>query len=311
MTPSACVIYNPAAGRGKAHRLFDAVRRRLGDGVAFRPTARSGHAVELAREAALDGFARVVAAGGDGTVHEVANGILRSGRTDVVFSVVPVGSSNDYAHALGLSRWWDVKESPSVETVRVDVGFVRWADRDRYFLNGVGFGFNGLVTLESLAIRSLRGMPLYASAFLCGMVRHFATPDFTVRLDGVESHGPTLALSVSLGVREGGFPLFRAARLDDGWFDTLHVGRVRRWELIRYLPAMMTGHLPTDHPAIRTGRCASAAVRSAVPLCAHADGELFCLPGDGVTDVAVELLPGRLLVERVRTVAGEKVGPVG
>jgi len=134
------------------------------------------------------------------------------------------------------------------------------------------------------------------------MVRHFATPELAVRLDDTESRGPTLALSLSLGIREGGFPLFRTARLDDGWFDTLHVGRVRRWELLRYLPAMMTGKLPTDHPEIRAGRCASASVRADTPLCAHADGELFCLPVDSITEVVVELLPGRLLVERARAV---------
>lgn len=304
MTPTACVIYNPAAGRGQARRLFEDVRRRMPDAV-FRASERPGHAVELARQAALDGFARVVAGGGDGTVHEVANGVLRSGR-EVVFSVVPVGSSNDYAHALGLDRWW--KESNGcgpVGTLRADVGSVRWAGRERYFVNGVGFGFNGMVTAESLSIRTLRGTPLYATAFLRSMVRHFAVPDLSVNLDGKESNGPTLALSVSLGVREGGFPLFRGARLDDGWFDTLHVGRVRRWELLRYLPAMITGNLPTDHPAIRAGRCASAVVRSATPLCVHADGEMVCVPGDGVTEVAVGLLPGRLQVESYRTGSGK------
>jgi diacylglycerol kinase (ATP) len=304
VTPSACVIYNPAAGRGQARRLFDEVQRRLGN-ATFRASERPGHAVELARKAALDGFARIVAAGGDGTVHQVANGVLLSGR-EVVFSVVPVGSSNDYAHALGLDSWWkEPKGRGSIDTLRADVGVVRWAGRERYFVNGVGFGFNGMVTVESLLIRSLRGLPLYATAFLRSMVRHFATPDLTMTLDGKESHGPTLALSVSLGVREGGFPLFRAARLDDGWFETLHVGRVRRWELLRYLPAMMTGNLPTDHPAIRAGRCASAVVRSATPLCVHADGEMVCVPSDGVREVEVELLPARLLVESYRAGAGK------
>jgi diacylglycerol kinase family enzyme len=77
-----------------------------------------------------------------------------------------------------------------------------------------------------------------------------------------------------------------------------HVRRVRRWELVRYLPAMITGNLPSDHPEIRTGRCRSSVVRSATPLCVHADGEMICVPQDGVLEVAVELVPARLLVER-------------
>ena len=64
--------------------------------VVFRPTERRGHAVDLAREAALEGFATVAAAGGDGTAHEVASGLLNSQRTDVTFAVIPLGSANDY-----------------------------------------------------------------------------------------------------------------------------------------------------------------------------------------------------------------------
>lgn len=296
MTPTTCVIYNPAAGRGKARKLFEAAQRRFGSAAVFRTTSGSGEAIDLARKAALEGFERVVAAGGDGTVHEVANGLLLSGNREVIFSVLPVGSSNDYAYALGLGRWWSDSLEPWIALA--DVGVVRWGDRERYFVNGVGIGFNGMVTLESFGIRFLRGMPLYALAFLRSMARHFNRPKLTVRLDEKEECRPTLALSISLGIREGGFPLFPAARLDDGWFDTLQVGRVKRWELVRYLPNMILGKVPTNHPEIRAAKCTQAWVRSEHSLCVHADGELICLPHDGIRELAIELLPGRLRVER-------------
>src|SRR4051812_26151637 len=107
MPAATCVIYNPAAGRGKAERLLKELRPSLGTEVELRPTARAGHAVDLATGAAQQGFAKVVAAGGDGTVHEVANGLLRSGNREVVFSVWPLGSANDYAYTLGMQEWWD------------------------------------------------------------------------------------------------------------------------------------------------------------------------------------------------------------
>src|SRR5215210_8026673 len=88
---STCVIYNPAAGRGKARSRLEAARRRFGPDVVYRPTDGPWHAAELARKAAAEGFARVVAAGGDGTVHEVANGLLAAGRDEVILSVWPLG----------------------------------------------------------------------------------------------------------------------------------------------------------------------------------------------------------------------------
>ena len=68
----------------------------LASRAEFWPTKRAGHAEELARDASLKGFSVVAAAGGDGTVHEVANGLLRAGRPEVEFAVLPLGSANDY-----------------------------------------------------------------------------------------------------------------------------------------------------------------------------------------------------------------------
>ena len=75
MPPPTCVIFNPAAGRGRAARLIGDPKQ-LPAGAVLRPTAGPGTGVDLARAACDEGFARVVAAGGDGTVHEVANGVL-------------------------------------------------------------------------------------------------------------------------------------------------------------------------------------------------------------------------------------------
>ncbi|WP_161967914.1 diacylglycerol/lipid kinase family protein [Fimbriiglobus ruber] len=301
MSLSTCVIYNPAAGRGKALRELEDARKRFGGDIELRPTSAAGHAVELARQAAQEGFSRVVAAGGDGTVHEVANGLLTSGRDDVLLSTWPVGSSCDYAYSLGMLRWWRERSTDiPLDTMRVDVGLVRAGGRERYCVNSFGVGFNGMVTVEAHKIRWLRGLPLYALAFLRAMVEHFQTPPMTVRFDDAEGESPTLAVSVNLAQREGGFPITSAARLDDGRFDYLHAAAMRRWELLRYLPAMIAGNLPTNHPQLRTGRCTRAAVRAGVPLCVHADGEFVCRPEDGIREVEIELLPGRLLVEVCR-----------
>jgi diacylglycerol kinase family enzyme len=293
---NVCVIFNPNAGKGQARAALDRLRKRLGRNTAFWPTAAAGHAEELARKAALDGFATVAAAGGDGTVHEVANGLIGSGRADVILGIYPIGSANDYAFALGLAPgWW---ERPDVETaVRpVDVGRVRSGSRQRYFINGIGIGFNGMVTLEARRIRWLRGVPLYALALIRALLFRFQTPRMRVTMNGREKEMPTLALSVNLGQREGNFLVTPRAVLDDGQFDFLHAGPVRRWELIRYLPAMVTGKLPQDHPRFWTGRCREVRLRSEAPLTAHLDGEFFCQAHDNVRDLEIMLLPAGLRV---------------
>jgi diacylglycerol kinase family enzyme len=294
-----CVIYNPEAGRGRARSLIRRLVRRHGPGAyVLRPPAAAGHAEELAARAVREGFPRVAAAGGDGTVHEVANGLLAAGQGETVFAVWPVGSANDYAFALGLSDCKPLfgKSRPRVRAV--DVGRVTGdGGRRRWFVNGLGVGFNGAVTLESRDIRRLRGLPLYAVALLRAVVWHFDAPRMSIRLDQRVIDGPTLALSVSLGMREGNFPLTPKADLCDGLFDYLRAGRLSRWELIRYLPGMATGNLPTDHPLLDMGRCRAVEVRSESPVRVHLDGEFFCHPEDGVRNLTVELVPAALRVE--------------
>lgn len=292
------VIFNPAAGRGRATRWRAELERRLPPGTDFLPTERVGHAVELASEAATR-YDRVIAAGGDGTVHEVANGLLLAMRPGVRFAVVPVGSANDYAFSLGVDRWWRERRPWSELVARsVDVGVVRGGGREQYFVNGCGIGFNGLVSHEARGIRWLRGIPLYTLAVVRTLIRRFAAPALTIECDGERTVRPTLVQSFAIGQREGGFPLTLAAILDDGLFDCLHVGDIRRWELIRHLPSMITGNLPRNHPKVSFRQCRRATVRSDEPLCIHLDGEMFCVAADDVREVEIELLPGGLSVMR-------------
>jgi diacylglycerol kinase family enzyme len=301
MRTATCVIYNPAAGRGRAEKLFKKLPAALIKDVELRPSQSPGHALELAQRAAEEGFAKIIAAGGDGTVHEVANGLLRADRRDVVFSVWPIGSANDYAYTLGLTEWWRRRaEDLPTRPLVVDVGKVSVADRAAYGIGCIGVGFNGMVTIEARKCHWLSGMPLYGWGFLKAMVKHFATPSMRITFDDREVVIPTLALSILNGQREGNFPLRPAALLDDGLFDYMHATQLKRSHLLRYLPAMAAGRLPENHPLLHLGRARSIKVESEAPLCVHADGEFVCVPEQGIKQVTVEVIPARLKVEIYR-----------
>ncbi len=295
--PTICVIFNPHAGRGEGARRIRRVQRILGPHAVFRPTPHAGAGTGLARAAAEEGFALVAAAGGDGTVHEVANGLLRASRL-ATLAVLPLGSANDYAFSLGLQPEWWLRPDPQVGVRHVDVGVVKAPGlADRYFVNGVGVGFNGAVTLESRQIHSLRGVPLYLLALLRALWRRYHFPGLTLEIDGRATGPlPTLALTVALGQREGNFRLTPDAILDDGVFDYLHVGPLPRWRLLRYVPDMIRGTIPRSDPLIQLGRCQAMHLQGSTPLIVHTDGEFFCLPADEVTSLAIELLPGHLPV---------------
>jgi diacylglycerol kinase family enzyme len=295
-----CVILNPAAGRRRAAGRLAQLRRRWGTRAEFWPTRGPGDAEELAVRAAQAGFPIVAAAGGDGTVHEVANGLLRAGRSEVQFAIIPVGSANDYAYSLGLDGEARRGEESASSLREVDVGVVAdpTTGRERYFVCCLGLGLNGAVTLESRGIKRLQGLALYGLATLRALWYRYACPVLDLSIDGGPVwSAPTLMLSVLLGRREGGFVLAPHAKLDDGLFDYVHAGCLSRWEVLRFLPRVAVHGPPHDHPKVRLGRCRALRVRAQTALTVHIDGEFFALPADNVHELDIRLLPRRLRVQ--------------
>jgi diacylglycerol kinase family enzyme len=293
-----CVIFNPAAGKHRARRRLERLRAGQGDRVNLQATDHPGHAAELARAAALAGYRVVAAAGGDGTAHEVLNGLMSAGRPDVHFSIIPIGSANDYAHSLNL----DGVDGTLPATRAVDVGRVRAPDgRLHYFGCNLGLGFNGAVTWEARRIRRLQGMALYGVAALRALCYEFRSPRMTIEIDDAPPwQSPTLLMTVLLGRREGGFVLAPRAEIDDGWFDFIHAANLSRWEVMGLLPRIALFGAPATYPKVRQGRCRHVRLQSEAPLIVHSDGEFFCVPADGVRELEIDLLPRALTVEAIR-----------
>jgi len=238
----------------------------------------------------------VAAAGGDGTVYEVANGLLQAGRPDVCFVVLPLGSADDYAYSLKKDGE-DACLGPGQGRL-VDVGVVR-TDRgdDCYFLCCLGLGFGPCVTVESREVGWLQGQLLYGFGALRAMWRHWGYLDLTATLDGEPLEtGKTLTISVMIGRREGGFLMAPEARLDDGWFDLVHAGTLTRWEALGLIPRLSTTGPPRDHAKLRFLRGRRLVIESQQPVAIHTDGEVLRRKEDQVHRVEAELIPRRLLV---------------
>src|SRR5512141_640287 len=187
-------ILNPYAGRGSAQKLVEPLGKALRErGIPHDLvlTTRAGEASEIARNARGE---VVVAVGGDGTVNEVANGLLGSGKT---LGVLPAGNGNDFVKNIGSGQGIpEAIDRLSRGTVKlIDVGTVEClvapnssgsADPKRYFVNGVGIGFDAAVAAKTREIKYLTGILLYLAAVFQMLGKH-KSPLFTIRFDGGEA----------------------------------------------------------------------------------------------------------------------------
>lgn len=292
-SPSRCIIFNPAAGRGLARRRIARLQQLHRPGDDFQATSAPGAAEELALRAVQQGFDIILAAGGDGTVHEAANGVLRSDNSNVVFAPWPIGSANDYAFALGLPADWPLRSDVNVQPRRVDAGEIHIGNQRRFFVNGMGLGFNAAVTLESRNIPRLRGLALYGLAFIKAVARRYRYFDLTTTIDAATIQQSTLALTINLGPREGGFIVTPQAKLDDGYFDIVQAGPLSRWQALTMLPRLANGSLPRDNPAIRQCHGQEITIRCSKPVPIHLDGELL---NHSEVEISIRLLPKVLTV---------------
>jgi YegS/Rv2252/BmrU family lipid kinase len=277
------------------------VRRCLeAEGIDFDLVRTKGpwHAARLAEQAVKDGFETVVAAGGDGTVNEIINGLLAAsqGGTGPKIGVIPAGSGSDFASGIGLPT--DLQEAcrhiARGQNKTIDIGRVTVAgQKPRYFGNVVGVGFDGAVLIETLKMKRLRGLTLYLLAVLKTIFLNFEAPMTTVAYDGQEMVLPAMLVSVTNGPREGGgFVIAPEARPDDGLFDVCIARDVDRLTILRLLPHFLKGtHVDLD--PITMVQAQQVTISSPEGLIAHVDGEVLCTDAPWIR---CEILPGVLTV---------------
>ena len=297
--PIAKVILNPYSGRFTGRRRWpEAAEALRAAGVAYElaETERPGHAEELAREAVLAGFAPIVAAGGDGTVGEVVNGLGQAAAPGAPLGplgIMPVGTANDIVDTLGIPR--DLGAAARVIAAgrprAMDLGEVN----GRLFVNNAAIGLEPFVGLIQQRITRIHGPLRYMLAALRGVM---AGPHWIMHMewDGGRYDGPISLVALGNGPRSGGIFYF-APRADmfDGALTFVYGYRPTRLALLRALPRTLRpdrgSYVELDGITLTQITRLRVSIDSPAP--AHADGEIFA---PAARDLEYRVWPGRLNV---------------
>ncbi len=283
--PHAKVIVNPVAGAYSTRRKWPRISRLMkyvGLSFDYQYTEGIGHAIELARAATSAGYPYVVAVGGDGTVNEVANGILRStGASSTVLGVVSTGTGSDFARSVGIPRHYASACSCLTSQRRsvIDVGVVEYRSKGqtlrRCFVNTAGIGF------DAAAVEMTERLPKYFGGtipYLAGLLRAlFGYRNKSVVLhvgDKVETARMLSVVVANGSYFGGGMHVAPEASLNDNLLDVVVIGDVGKFELLKALPMVYKGTHGT-HPKVSIEKATNITVQSSEQILVHADGELL------------------------------------
>src|SRR5512135_255429 len=304
MSPKVKIILNPVADMGNAWKIANDLRPIIAEygNADWSGTVYPTHATELSRQAGEQGYERIIAMGGDGTVHEVVNGLMQLPEDRrPILGVVPVGSGNDFAHAIGVPLQPDraLAHALSGEPSNIDIGVMTDEHgRREYFDNTLGIGFDAVVTIRSHKLPVVRGFLMYLTAVIQTIILNHDPALMQMETDGRKWEQSNLLLTMCNGPREGGgFLIAPDAKLDDGVLHYAMIRNVSRAMMFRLVPEVMKG-THGNFKQVTLGSCKQMSVQADRPMYIHADGEIYTSFGSNLRNVSFEILPGALQVVR-------------
>jgi YegS/Rv2252/BmrU family lipid kinase len=299
------IILNPMADMGNAWRVardLRSITEQHGN-VDWSGTVYPGHAIDLAKQAGEQGYDMVIAMGGDGTVHEVVNGLMMiPEERRPVLGVVPVGSGNDFAHAIGVPRKPDHALVYALDgsATSVDLGLMTDEHgKKEYFDNTLGIGFDAIVTIRSHQLPVVRGFLMYLTAVIQTILLNHNAITMEIETNDIQKwQQKNLLLTVCNGPREGGgFMMAPDAKVDDGILHYAMIKSVSRPMMFRLIPEVMKG-THGSFKQVSMGTCVTMKVAADRAMYIHADGEIYSGFGTNIRQVTFEILPGVLKVVR-------------
>jgi YegS/Rv2252/BmrU family lipid kinase len=295
-------LVNPASANGSTGKRWPEIAHQAAaaglEGDALIST-RAGELADLTAQAVEGGARRLVAVGGDGTVYEVVNGLMRGGpHRDVELAIVPRGTGTDFVRTFKiptkLDRALEVARDGRLQTI--DLGRARYAawdgsEADAYFANFGGAGISGAIARRANATtKALGGRISFLWATLAVFAR-WKSAEIRVEVDGEQRSGPMFEVLATIGAYAGGgMHVTPDAAPDDGLFDTMLIGDVTKLDFVTTFPKIYRGrHL--SHPKIEVLRGERVSIDADERLPITLDGEQ-----PGTTPVVFDVVPGALRV---------------
>lgn len=289
------IIRNPVSGRGKGSKHWPAIEENLGavlgaQLVRIEVTEGPGSGLKQAERMASEGIEIVVAAGGDGTISDVFQGLLGS---NSVLGIIPLGTGNDFARTIRVGPNPDlaIRALAAGKVQSVDVGHWRQEGREGHFLNVAGCGFDAAVADRiNQGYRRVRGTTAYVLAVL-QTLRSYKATELMIEVDGEHlSHRAMLCAIANAPSYGGGMKVAPTAEISDGLLDLVLVKDLPTHEFLRAFPRVFKGtHL--THPNVEHRTFRRLVIESSSPAPFLVDGEV--LPSGRAE---VEVVPGALEV---------------
>jgi diacylglycerol kinase (ATP) len=273
------LFINPTAGRGRAGRRMHRICEILDQaGVTF-DLYESKAVRDLESQVSKlvnAGARKIVVAGGDGTVHEAVNGIMRAGG-DARLGLIPTGTGNDFAKACWIPLDWELATRRLADRLladerfrRVDIGRMN----DRFFANGAGIGFDAKVTRLAREYRWPIGDLVYLFSIFRCMVDGIESPHVTLSSSDFNWSGPVTLVNVSNGAWLGGmFHIAPEALNNDGQLEMIIVDPVTRLRISALIPKLVRGsHM--QEAEIRHASVRQLSIVATETMPSHLDGEV-------------------------------------
>lgn len=299
-------IINPMAGGGAAAKrwpkLDRLLRERLGL-VDTRFTQQRGQAIALAYQCLREGYDLIIGVGGDGTVNEIVNGFFRDGRQvrpGARLGFIPIGTGGDLRRTLQIPI--DVEQAVEVlvqgQPLEIDIGRARLAGYDgkpteRYFINVLGFGMGGDVSVRAKSFpRWFGGKAAFLGATLLVFL-NYKGKRVRLTLDGMAQPEEFVITNIAIGngrYQGGGMHPCPRAVMNDGLLEVSTIDRLSMFELLRDLPVLYSDDV-YKHPKVRHFRAKKIRAESDELTRIEIDGEAL-----GTLPLDVEVLPRQLSV---------------
>jgi YegS/Rv2252/BmrU family lipid kinase len=294
------LIFNPTANMRRAWpiaALLQPIVQEQGGGD-WTGTVYPTHAAELAQRAAQDGYELIIALGGDGTVHEVVNGLMRlpAGQRPTL-GIVPIGSGNDFASSLGISSHPEtaLRQVFTGQPRLIDIGLIQDEHgRSEYWTNTLGIGFDAIIDIHAKRLTRLQGFSMYLVAALQAILLNYTTFSFQANLDGESWQDTLLMLIIANGKREGGgFRVAPQASCEDGLLDFIGIRPIDRPRMLHTLTQFIRGNAHKLPYSVH-GNLGHLELHSKQPLIIHFDGEIFAGLGSQTHQITVQAVPSAL-----------------